>query len=298
MAVRSKSGRVFGVGFIRLCDARLKQSGEPVKAERKTDGGFRVPELRKQLIVPAAAPERGAEARRGHSGRSQRPGPTAGTTAASGTKPSRSAPLPWIACCPTRWSRSRRAPSSAWSATVSTSQAGQRGSVVSTLIVVETVVSPGSSATRSTWITKRRPRSARREAEQGRCHARRARAGLDGTYLGTSIVDALDEICARWPAGAIDEDFKAPVVSDRPALLLSGSNDPITPPDYAARVAATLERSTQLVGDGQGHGIVSVGCVPRLLRAFLERPEQAIDADCLAAEPPTPFFLSLLGPAP
>jgi pimeloyl-ACP methyl ester carboxylesterase len=125
-----------------------------------------------------------------------------------------------------------------------------------------------------------------------------ARAGLDGTYLGTTIIDALDEICARWPAGAIDDDFKTPIVSDRPGLLLSGSNDPITPPDYAVRVAATLEHSTQLVGDGQGHGLVSVGCVPRLLRAFLEQPEQPLKTDCLAAEPPTPFFLSLLGPAP
>jgi pimeloyl-ACP methyl ester carboxylesterase len=125
-----------------------------------------------------------------------------------------------------------------------------------------------------------------------------ARAGLDGTYLGTTIVDALDEICSRWPAGSIDVDFKTPVVSGRPALLLSGSNDPITPPDYAARVAATLEHSTELVGSGQGHGLVSVGCVPRLLRAFLEQPAQPLDAACLAAEPPMPFFLSLLGPAP
>lgn len=125
-----------------------------------------------------------------------------------------------------------------------------------------------------------------------------ARAGLESTYLGTAIVDALDSICARWPAGTIDADFKTPVVSDRPALLLSGSNDPITPPGYAARVAATLSHATQLVGDKQGHGLIAVGCVPRLLRSFLEQPEQVLDAACLAAEPPTPFFLSLLGPGP
>src|SRR5262249_48882885 len=63
-----------------------------------------------------------------------------------------------------------------------------------------------------------------------------ARAGLEKTYLGTAIVDALDAICARWPAGTIDADFKLPVTSPRPVLLLSGSNDPITPPAYAARV--------------------------------------------------------------
>jgi pimeloyl-ACP methyl ester carboxylesterase len=125
-----------------------------------------------------------------------------------------------------------------------------------------------------------------------------SRDGLDKTYLGTTIVDALDEICGRWPAGAIDADLKMPLVSDRPVLLLSGSNDPITPPEYAARAAATLAHATQLVGRDQGHGQIAVGCVPRLLRTFLERPEQPLDPACLALEPPTPFFLSLLGPAP
>jgi pimeloyl-ACP methyl ester carboxylesterase len=125
-----------------------------------------------------------------------------------------------------------------------------------------------------------------------------SRDGLDKTYLGTSIVESLAEICARWPAGAIDEDLKMPLVSDRPVLLLSGSNDPITPPEYAARAAATLAHATQLVGRDQGHGQIAVGCVPRLFRTFLEHPEQPLDAACLALEPPMPFFLSLLGPGP
>jgi hypothetical protein len=35
------------------------------------------------------------------------------------------------------------------------------------------------------------------------------------------------------------------------------------------------------------------------MRSFLERPSPSdLDASCLALEPPTPFFLSLLGPAP
>ena len=72
---------------------------------------------------------------------------------------------------------------------------------------------------------------------------------LDDTYLGTTILDSLRLICSRWPAGAIDADFKTPVVSPtRPVLLLSGSNDPITPPEYAETVAATLSNSVHLVG--------------------------------------------------
>ena len=127
-----------------------------------------------------------------------------------------------------------------------------------------------------------------------------ATGDLAATYLGTSIMDALKQICARWPVGAMDAGFKTPVVSDAPVLLLSGEYDPITPPAYAERVKAEgLRNSAHLVGRGQGHGLVGVGCVPRLLRSWLEDPQpESLDAGCLALEPPTPFFLTLLGPAP
>ena len=124
--------------------------------------------------------------------------------------------------------------------------------------------------------------------------------GLDATYLGRKLVDATRVICSRWPAGTIDSDFKAMVSAPTPALLLSGSNDPITPPAYAEHVIqAGLRNSLHLVGRDQGHGLLLVGCTPRLLREFLEKPApQALDAGCLEVEPPVPFFLSPLGPAP
>ena len=119
-------------------------------------------------------------------------------------------------------------------------------------------------------------------------------------YLGDSIVAGLEAICARWPRGPIDDDFKAPVVSDRPALLLSGADDPVTPPSYANRVMAEgLKNSRHLIAPGQGHGVAAVGCVPRIIRDFLDEPNpNALAADCLEHEPPTPFFLSFQGPAP
>ena len=88
--------------------------------------------------------------------------------------------------------------------------------------------------------------------------------------------------------------------SAAPALLLSGEFDPITPPAYAERVVAGgLSNAAHVVGRGQGHGLVGIGCAPRILRSFLEEPAPAeLDASCLALEPPMPFFLTLLGPAP
>jgi pimeloyl-ACP methyl ester carboxylesterase len=119
-------------------------------------------------------------------------------------------------------------------------------------------------------------------------------------YLGTTVIDGLRAICESWPAGVIDDDFKEPVVSDRPVLLLSGEDDPVTPPSYAERVIRTgLSNARHIVGTAQGHGLASVGCVPRLIRDFVESADAAsVDSACLEREPPMPFFLSFQGPEP
>lgn len=125
-------------------------------------------------------------------------------------------------------------------------------------------------------------------------------AGLAATYLGSSIVDSLRAICGIWPKGVMDDDFKEPLKFSGPVLLLSGENDPVTPPQYAVEAMAHgLSNALSLVGSGQGHGLAAVGCVPRLMARFLEtaRPA-AVDASCLSAEKPTPFFLSVHGPGP
>ena len=40
----------------------------------------------------------------------------------------------------------------------------------------------------------------------------------------------LQSLCEVWPRGPIDADLHAPLKSDVPVLLLSGGNDPVTPP--------------------------------------------------------------------
>ena len=119
-------------------------------------------------------------------------------------------------------------------------------------------------------------------------------------YLGTTIVDGLRAICENWPAGVIDDDFKLPVTSERPVLLLSGEFDPVTPPAYALRVIESgLRNSLHLVGPAQGHGLATVGCVPRLIARFVDTADPAsVDPACLEREPPMPFFLSFQGPEP
>ncbi|NJO13208.1 MAG: alpha/beta hydrolase, partial [Gammaproteobacteria bacterium] len=125
------------------------------------------------------------------------------------------------------------------------------------------------------------------------------RGALRGTYLGTSQLDGLIEICKVWPRGPMDPDFHAPLMSTVPTLLLSGSADPATPASYAERATRGLRNSLHLVLEGQGHGQLGVGCVPRLMAEFLALGSvQGLDAKCVRNATPAPFFLSFAGPAP
>src|SRR5690606_40244374 len=58
------------------------------------------------------------------------------------------------------------------------------------------------------------------------------RAG-EGTYLGRSVVEALETICRVWPTNPAPADIKEPLRFDGPVLVLSGELDPVTPPRYA-----------------------------------------------------------------
>ena len=125
------------------------------------------------------------------------------------------------------------------------------------------------------------------------------RAALAQTYLGTLQLDALTEICRHWPVGPVDEDFKDPVVSDMPVLILSGSADPITPPSMGEQIAATLGNALHVIGQHQGHGMLAVGCVPRLMTQFIDNASvDGLDTSCVAEARSASFFISFSGPKP
>ncbi|MFO1426852.1 MAG: alpha/beta hydrolase [Steroidobacteraceae bacterium] len=125
------------------------------------------------------------------------------------------------------------------------------------------------------------------------------RARLAATYLGTEQLDALRAICATWPRGALDADLRAPLRSEVPVLLLSGSDDPVTPPANAEAARRGLAHSRHLVLPGQGHGQVGASCMDRVFADFVRSADPArLDARCLQRVRPVPFFTSLAGPPP
>lgn len=125
-------------------------------------------------------------------------------------------------------------------------------------------------------------------------------AGTDsGRLLGNSMTRAAAIQCAIWPRGEVPAGFHEPVISDTPALLLSGELDPVTPPEYAEQVKAGLSNSLHLVATGQGHSISSRGCVGQVVTDFIVAASlDGLDAQCLAQLQASPWFMSLTGPNP
>lgn len=88
-------------------------------------------------------------------------------------------------------------------------------------------------------------------------------------------------LCARFPGAAASPREIGPVASRVPALVLAGAYDPVTPPAFAARTAATLEGSRMLVFPGLGHTTVfSHPCPARIAEQFWRDPLGPLDTSC------------------
>ncbi len=121
----------------------------------------------------------------------------------------------------------------------------------------------------------------------------------DGTLLGAGVVRAARDTCAVWPHRDRPAAFHEAFASAIPVLVLAGEFDPVTPPRYASEIAAGLAHARVLLAPGQGHAVLGIGCMPRLVAAFVrDRDPGALDDACLHALGDTPAFLSVNGPAP
>ena len=84
-------------------------------------------------------------------------------------------------------------------------------------------------------------------------------AAAAGTFLGRYVMDEYRNACALWPIVPAPAEFRKPVAVAVPTLLLSGAYDPVTPPAYADRIAASLTNARHLVSPTTAHGSVG-GC--------------------------------------
>jgi pimeloyl-ACP methyl ester carboxylesterase len=123
-----------------------------------------------------------------------------------------------------------------------------------------------------------------------------ALASADATALTSAGLSRMISLCGMM--NVAPAKLAAPTAIKVPVLMLSGANDPVTPPRRAIAAGELMAQAQHLTVDHVGHGISQLGCAPRLLREFLDQPEQRVAAACLKDIPAPTFQLGSAGPQP
>ena len=123
-----------------------------------------------------------------------------------------------------------------------------------------------------------------------------ALAASDASPLTRTLADRLRGLCRAMNVPAVPATPPARIAA--PVLLLSGALDPVTPPRRARDAARFMDHAQLLTAPNAGHGVSQLGCAPRLLRAFLDRPDAKVDGTCLNEIPAPTFQLGSAGPQP
>ncbi len=117
--------------------------------------------------------------------------------------------------------------------------------------------------------------------------------------MGNMMEKAVGIQCGVWPKGPVPDNFHDPVGGEVPVLLLSGELDPVTPPEYAERVATHFPNSLHLIAPGQGHIASTRGCMGKIVSQFIiSGSTEDLETGCMSQMKITPYFISLTGPTP
>jgi len=117
-----------------------------------------------------------------------------------------------------------------------------------------------------------------------------------GTFQGATRVRAQQRACAIWNVGRASASFVQPVRSEAPILMLSGEDDPATPPNYGREALRLLPNGRQIVIPHAGHDFESE-CTDALIVAFVRsRDAKRLDAThCVGNAKRPPFATSMKG---
>ena len=90
-----------------------------------------------------------------------------------------------------------------------------------------------------------------------------------GTFEGDLRVRAQQRACKFWNVDPVPAAFVDPVRSDAPILMISGSDDPATPPEYARAALAYLPHARMMLVPGASHDSDLPPCVDEATVAFV-----------------------------
>ena len=90
-----------------------------------------------------------------------------------------------------------------------------------------------------------------------------------GTFEGDARVRAQQRACKIWNVDPVAAAFVEPVRSDAPILMISGGDDPATPPEYAREALAYLPNARIMLVPGASHDSDYPPCVYADTVAFI-----------------------------
>jgi pimeloyl-ACP methyl ester carboxylesterase len=92
--------------------------------------------------------------------------------------------------------------------------------------------------------------------------------------------DEIFDFCEAWNVPSAPASEREPVESDIPTLVLAGSYDPVTPPEWGERVMTGLSNGVFEQMESSGHAVFATSCGTRMIREFWNDPERYRGGAC------------------
>jgi pimeloyl-ACP methyl ester carboxylesterase len=117
----------------------------------------------------------------------------------------------------------------------------------------------------------------------------------DRTFMGDARIRAQQRACAIWQVHPVPAHFQDPVRSSAPAFLISGADDPATPPEYAREELPYLSNATWLLVANASHD-TELPCTMALAEQFIRArsPARLRTASCASQNRRPPFAMTPL----
>ncbi|CAM4438462.1 Tripeptidyl aminopeptidase precursor [Mycobacterium basiliense] len=98
--------------------------------------------------------------------------------------------------------------------------------------------------------------------------------------------------CDAWGLGRSDTADRLSVSSGVPTLILSGTFDSSTAPQWVKKITPGLSNSVMVRVPGVGHGVLPTSqCAQSIMTAFLDDPASYFDQSCIDSTPMPTFSL-------
>jgi pimeloyl-ACP methyl ester carboxylesterase len=89
--------------------------------------------------------------------------------------------------------------------------------------------------------------------------------------------------CPIWNVGMAASAVSAPIVSNVPVLILEGTFDAATAPEWVDLITPDLKNAQVVLFPFTGHGVLGKStCAPSIMAAFLDNPTKPADPTCAA----------------